>query len=199
MLPWSIFLQKRGGVCLRLPKGNPIYYNLSQNISVQIVHHLGGNSMKRLFLCLLCVAMLCGLVACGNADQPSAGNSQAATSDSSETAEPVVEETPPAAIEPTVPLTMGQQNALESAKSYLSIMPFSHSSLIEQLKYDGYTTEDATFAADSCDADWNEQAAKSAQSYLEVMSFSRQELIDQLMYDGFTQEQAEYGVTAAGY
>ena len=94
---------------------------------------------------------------------------------------------------------MGQKNALGSAESYLEIIPFSHSGLIGQLEYDGYTTEEATYAADNCGADWNEQAAKSAENYLELMSFSRQELIDQLVYDGFTQEQAEYGVTAAGY
>lgn len=155
--------------------------------------------MKRIFLCLLCSAMLCGLMACGNADQPSADNTQSATTASSETADPVVEETPSAGMESTETLTMGQKNALGSAESYLAIMPFSHSGLIGQLEYDGYTTEEATYAADNCDADWNEQAAKSAENYLETMSFSRQELIDQLVYDGFTQEQAEYGVTAAGY
>ena len=78
-------------------------------------------------------------------------------------------------------------------------MAFSRSGLIGQLEYEGYSTEDATFAADNCGADWNEQAAKSAQTYLDTMSFSRQGLIDQLVYEGFTQEQAEHGVTAAGY
>ncbi|MGC4018906.1 MAG: Ltp family lipoprotein [Muricomes sp.] len=95
--------------------------------------------------------------------------------------------------------TTGQKNALSSAKAYLDIMPFSYSDLIGQLKYDGYSTEDATYAVDNCGANWNEQAALSAKAYLDIMSFSRQELIDQLLYDGFTAEQAEYGVTAAGY
>lgn len=78
-------------------------------------------------------------------------------------------------------------------------MAFSRSGLIDQLKYEGYTTEEATYGADNCGADWNEQAAKKAQQYMDIMSFSRQGLIDQLKYDGFTQSQAEYGVSEAGY
>ena len=76
---------------------------------------------------------------------------------------------------------------------------FSYSGLIEQLEYEKYTTEEATYAADNCDADWNEQAAKSAKNYLDTMAFSKQDLIDQLIYEGFTQAQAEYGVSKAGY
>ena len=78
-------------------------------------------------------------------------------------------------------------------------MPFSYSGLIEQLEYESYSTEDATYAADNCSADWNEQAAKSAKKYLDVMAFSRDGLIEQLMFDGYTQEQAEYGVSQNGY
>jgi len=96
-------------------------------------------------------------------------------------------------------MTTGQRNALEHAKRYLSISAFSRSGLIEQLEYEKYSTADATFAADNCGADWNEQAAKKAQQYIDLMSFSRQGLIDQLKYDGFTQSQAEYGVSAVGY
>lgn len=95
--------------------------------------------------------------------------------------------------------TLGEQNALAQAKNYLSIMAFSYSGLIEQLEYEGYTTEEATYAVDNCGADWYEQAAKKAEEYLDVMSFSRSGLIEQLEYEGFTTEQAEYGVTAVGY
>lgn len=95
--------------------------------------------------------------------------------------------------------TIGQRNALSKANQYLSIMAFSYSGLIDQLEYEGYTTEEATYGADNCGADWNEQAAKKAQQYIDLMSFSRQGLIDQLKFDGFTQSQAEYGVSAVGY
>lgn len=95
-------------------------------------------------------------------------------------------------------VTVSQKNALRSAQSYLSFSAFSYSGLIDQLEFEGYSTEDATFAADYCGADWNEQAAASAENYLSFMGFSRSGLIDQLMFEGFTREQAEYGVNAVG-
>lgn len=100
---------------------------------------------------------------------------------------------------PTTVATMGQKNALAQAKQYLSFMAFSYSGLIEQLEYEGYSTDEATYGADNCGADWDEQAAKKAQDYIDITAFSRSGLIDQLIYEGFTQEQAEYGVTAVGY
>ena len=63
----------------------------------------------------------------------------------------------------------------------------------------GYSTEDATYAADNCEADWNEQAAKAAKNYLNSMAFSRDSLIQQLEYEGYTEEQAIYGVEQNGY
>lgn len=99
----------------------------------------------------------------------------------------------------TPDITIGQSNALESALLYLETMPFSYTGLIEQLEYEGYSTEDATYAADNCGADWNEQAVKSAKSYLDLMPFSKEELISQLEYEGFTHEQAVYGVEQNGY
>ena len=95
--------------------------------------------------------------------------------------------------------TMGEKNALGKALSYLSLMPFSYSGLIEQLEFEGYTHEEAVYGADNCEADWNEQAALKAQSYLDIMQFSREGLIEQLEFEGFTKEQAEYGVEAVGY
>lgn len=96
-------------------------------------------------------------------------------------------------------MTLGQKNALNKALSYLSYSSFSYSGLIDQLEYEGFSTEEATYAVDNCGADWNEQAAKKAESYMQYSSFSRSSLIDQLEYEGFTNEQAEYGVAAVGY
>lgn len=96
-------------------------------------------------------------------------------------------------------LTLGQLNALETAGDYLDIMPFSYNGLVGQLEYEGYTHEEAVYAADHCGADWNEQAAKLAKSYLDTMTFSRQGLIEQLEYEGFTHDQAVYGVEQNGY
>lgn len=104
-------------------------------------------------------------------------------------------------VEPATPqsgMTGGQRNAVRSANTYLDISGFSRQSLIEQLEYEDYSTEDATFAVDYIAPDWNEEAAESAETYLDISGFSRQALIDQLMYEGFTYEQAQYGVDQAG-
>lgn len=94
--------------------------------------------------------------------------------------------------------TVSQQNALGSAEGYLEWTNFSESGLISQLEFEGYSTEDATWAIDRLEVDWDVQAAGAAESYLEFSNFSRSGLIDQLLFDGFTQEQAEYGVAQAG-
>lgn len=100
---------------------------------------------------------------------------------------------------PAPAATIGQQNALKSAKSYLNVSAFSRSGLIKQLEYEGYSEDEATYAVDNCGADWFEQAVKCAKSYLDVSAFSREGLIKQLEYEGFTHEQAVYGVEQNGY
>jgi hypothetical protein len=102
-------------------------------------------------------------------------------------------------VEQAPAMTMGQEQAVGSAKSYLSFTAFSRSGLIEQLEYEGFSNADATFAVDFVAPDWNAQATASAKSYLEMTSFSRDGLIEQLVYEGFTPEQAEFGATANGY
>lgn len=84
------------------------------------------------------------------------------------------------------------------AKTYLSSMPFSYSGLIDQLQYDGFSLEDATYGADNCGADWMVQAEKSAKNYLDMMAFSHSGLVEQLMYEGYTAEEAEHGATSQG-
>lgn len=96
-------------------------------------------------------------------------------------------------------ITLSQENAIKSAENYLSFSAFSRKGLIGQLEFEGYSNEDATFAVDYLDVNWNAQAAKSAEQYLEFSSFSRQGLIDQLIFEGYTDTQAEYGVSAVGY
>ena len=96
-------------------------------------------------------------------------------------------------------VSTGKQNALKSAKAYLNTSAFSKKGLISQLKYEGYSDEEANYAVENCGANWKEQAAKSAKAYLQILSFSRSGLIDQLKYEGFTTEEAEYGVSKNGY
>jgi len=98
----------------------------------------------------------------------------------------------------TQSITMGQRNALGSAKGYLGFTAFSYEGLIGQLEYEGYTYDDAVFAADNCGADWYEQALKSAENYLSFTAFSYTGLINQLEYEKFTTEQATYAADNCG-
>ncbi len=95
-------------------------------------------------------------------------------------------------------LTTGQKNALREAKNYLDYSAFSHDGLIGQLEYEGYTTDEATYAADNCGADWNEQALREAKSYLDYSAFSYSGLIEQLEYEEYTTEQATYAADNCG-
>lgn len=118
-----------------------------------------------------------------------------------EPVEPVVEEpAEPVIEEPAEPvMTMGQEQAVAKAQDYLDYTAFSRKGLIEQLKYEGFSKGDATFAVDYIDVDWKAQAAKKAQDYIDYSSFSRSGLIEQLEYEGFTKSQAKYGAKAVGY
>lgn len=95
--------------------------------------------------------------------------------------------------------TLAQRNAVGSAESYLRFSAFSRQGLIDQLVFEDYSREDATYAVDKVNPDWFEQAALKAESYLEFSSFSRQGLIDQLLFEGFSQQEAVYGVEQNGY
>lgn len=101
-------------------------------------------------------------------------------------------------------LTGPQNNAVRSAKQYLSISGFSRDGLIQQLSSDagdGYKIADATVAVDSLNIDWNKQAVRSAKQYLSISGFSCKGLIEQLSSsagDGYTESQATYGAQQAG-
>jgi hypothetical protein len=94
--------------------------------------------------------------------------------------------------------TVSQENAISKALDYLDYSSFSESGLVDQLKYEGFSSADANFAVAHIDVDWLEQAALKAQEYLDYSSFSRKGLIDQLIYEGFTKNQAVYGVNQVG-
>jgi acyl-CoA synthetase (AMP-forming)/AMP-acid ligase II len=110
-----------------------------------------------------------------------------------------------AAIPTPVPPTDSQQQAMDSAASYLSEgTGFSRNGLIQQLDSaagEGFPKADAIYGVDAQGADWNAQAVLSAASYLgEGTGFSRNGLIQQLdsSAEGFTKAQATHGVDAQG-
>ena len=162
--------------------------------------------MKKALIILSAIAMLMLLVACG--EVATSSNESESAAPASETVEEPAEskaveqptESEPVVEEPAEPeLTMGQQQAIGKGEDYLDFASFSRQGLIDQLVFEGFSTEDATFAVDHIAPDWNAQAAQKAQDYLDMSSFSRQGLIDQLVFEGFTQAEAEYGVQAVGY
>jgi hypothetical protein len=100
--------------------------------------------------------------------------------------------------------TVAQQQALQSAQSYLDMGGFSLAGLMKQLTSsygEGFSTGDAKFAVSHVRVNWNEQAVISARSYLEMGGFSRDKLIQQLTSsygEGFTYAQAVYAANRVG-
>ena len=105
------------------------------------------------------------------------------------------------------PATEAQQQALDSASSYLDMgTGFSRHGLIEQLTSsagDGFARADAVWAVNARGAvNWKQQAVLSAKGYLKMgTGFSRASLIDQLSSsagEGFTLAQATYAADQVG-
>jgi len=107
--------------------------------------------------------------------------------------DPTVEET-----ELDSDVTVEQENAVRSAENYLSFTSFSREGLVEQLKFEGFSSEDAEFAVSQLDVDYYEQAEKTAMKYQDMTGMSRDGLIGQLEFDGYTREQAEHGADSVG-
>ncbi|MGL5382284.1 MAG: Ltp family lipoprotein, partial [Culicoidibacterales bacterium] len=103
-----------------------------------------------------------------------------------------VEETP--SVEVTPSATTEQKNALKTAENYLKFTAMSKGGLYDQLIYEQYTAEQAQYAVDTIQTDWNEQALKCAQNYQKIMPMSTGGLYDQLIYEQFTAEQAQYAI-----
>ncbi len=113
----------------------------------------------------------------------------------------------PAVATPAAPvMSAAQQQAVESAQSYLSLgQGFSKSGLFKQLTSsygEGFTAETASFAIAYLHPNWYEQAMESAKGYMALgQGFSRQGLLEQLTSsygEGFTEAQAEYAVAKVG-
>jgi hypothetical protein len=112
----------------------------------------------------------------------------------------------PATTAPAAPkLTTAQQQALDSAKSYLSDgQGFSRRGLLDQLTSsygEGFSRRLATWALAHIRVNWNKQAVISAKGYLrDGQGFSYSGLVQQLESpygNQFTPAQARYGARAA--
>jgi len=88
------------------------------------------------------------------------------------------------------------QEALNKAEELLMVMNYSHSGLVNYLvDFGGFTLEEATYAADNCSADWNEQAAAHIGYYRSAgQNMSADDMRGQLEYEGYTDEQIDYAI-----
>jgi hypothetical protein len=93
---------------------------------------------------------------------------------------------------------ISRANAVRLAHEYLQSEAFSLKGLVSQLKYEGFSTSDATYGASHSGANWTKEGVAAAKEYLQSQAFSRRGLVEQLEYDGFTSSQALYGARAAG-
>lgn len=114
------------------------------------------------------------------------------------TEEETVAESSPSTEVSTGP-SLGEEQALGKAESYLSFSAFSKKGLGEQLKFEGFEQGEIDYALSQIEVDWSEQAVKKAKDYLNVSDFSKASLIEQLKFEGFTEEEAQAGVKGAGY
>ena len=93
------------------------------------------------------------------------------------------------------------KSALKKADVYANTMHFSKAKLYDQLtsEYgDSFTSEEAQYAVDNVEADWNANALATAKNYQDTMSMSPEAIRDQLTSDAgekFTQEEADYAIS----
>jgi RNA polymerase subunit RPABC4/transcription elongation factor Spt4 len=96
--------------------------------------------------------------------------------------------------------TTGQKNALKKAESYSSTMHMSKAGIYKQLTSEygeGFTAEEAQYAIDNINADWNANALAKAKSYQSSMSMSKSAIYEQLTSEygeEFTAEEAQYAI-----
>ena len=93
---------------------------------------------------------------------------------------------------------ISRANAVRSAHQYLRYQAFSYKGLVEQLKFEKFSTSDATYGASHSGGNWMKQAVKAAKQYLRHQAFSYAGLVEQLKFEGFTSSQARHGARAAG-
>ncbi len=144
---------------------------------------------RRIAAWTIAVVATFGLTACSGAPSDEAESAPAVVATEAATTAPEPE---------TQAGTPAQENALRKAQDYLKMTGFSYEGLIQQLEFEQFSAEDATWAADHVGADWNEQAVRKGEEYLKLSGFSWQGLVDQLVFEKFTSEQAEHAATTLG-
>ena len=128
----------------------------------------------------------------------STGISSANTKDRSK--DSVSADTESLGVETTKPplesLSEKQVQAIQTAEDYLDTMPLSQTELLQMLAVEDIDLEDAKFALEYLDIDWNQEARKKAKEYCKhKIGFSKVKLKAQLLFDHFTEEEADFAVS----
>ena len=96
--------------------------------------------------------------------------------------------------------TIGELNALKTAQSYSDNMHMSKKRLYKQLTSsygEGFAENEAQYAIDHVDADWNYNALQTAKSYQLTMNMSKKRIYQQLTSsygEEFTASEAQYAI-----
>lgn len=94
-------------------------------------------------------------------------------------------------------ITVGMKNALRAAEKRLGYGACSYDTLLKRLvENDKYKTEEATYAIEQLNVDWNAQAIEMAKKRLEMGFYSRNKLLKRLVEtDRFKEEEAIYAIS----
>ncbi|WP_438467844.1 Ltp family lipoprotein [Streptococcus pluranimalium] len=90
------------------------------------------------------------------------------------------------------------KNVVKKAESYINTMHMSKQGVYDQLtsEFDKFTPEQAQYAIDNLEIDYNEVAVKKGEDYYKTMNMSKQGIYNQLTseFDKFTAEEAQYAI-----
>ena len=97
---------------------------------------------------------------------------------------------------PLESLNENQVQAIQTAKDYLDTIHLSQTELLQMLSVENIDSEDAKFALEYLNIDWNQEARKKAKEYCKhKIGFSKEKLKAQLLFDRFTEEEADFAVS----
>ena len=97
---------------------------------------------------------------------------------------------------PLESLSENQVQAIQTAKDYLDTMHLSQTELLQMLSVENVDSEDAKFALEYLNIDWNQEARKKAKEYCKhKIGFSKEKLKSQLLFDHFTEEEADFALS----
>ena len=157
---------------------------------------------KRVWFIILAVLVVIGIIATatGGSDDDKDSSDAASSNNNSVSAPEAGEQVDAPAAEAgsddSVPADF--QSALRKAERYSESSHMSQNGIYNQLtsEIEGFTAEQAQYAVDNVDADWNANALEKAKGYQDTMDMSPEGIRNQLTseIEGFTAEQADYAI-----